>query len=140
MIRYALVKDIKEINELGELLHNNFSRLFNIKDILKDKFSKILVYENDNKVLGFIIATCLYETVDILSLVVDPSYRRQKIATSLIDFLFSEVKDTVEVVTLEVAVNNEKAIKLYEKFGFEVVNTRKNYYNGIDGYLMGRRF
>ena len=32
-------------------------------------------------------------------------------------------------ITLEVRESNSKAIKLYEKFGFEDVGTRKNYYN-----------
>jgi len=55
------------------------------------------------------------------------------------DYLFSELNDSVETVTLEVAVNNEAAINLYKKFGFEIIHIRKKYYNGIDAYLMGRR-
>lgn len=140
MIRYAQLKDIERINELGETLHHNFVKLFKVAEMLEDKLTKVIVYEVDDKVVGFIIATCLYETVDILSIVVDPAYRRKKIASILIDYLFSEVQDTVQVVTLEVAVNNESAINLYKKFGFEIINTRKKYYHDVDGYLMGRRF
>ena len=140
MIRYAQLSDIKEINKLGETLHHNFSKLFKVEEMLEDKITKVLVYILDEQVVGFIIATCLYETVDILSIVVDPLYRRKKIASNLLDYLFSEVKDTVQVMTLEVAVNNESAINLYKKFGFEVINIRKNYYKDVDGYLMGRRF
>jgi len=140
MIRYAQLDDIKRINELGETLHHNFAKLFKVRDMLDDKYTKILVYVTNNEVNAFLIATCLYETVDILSIVVDPLKRRKGIATNLIDYLFSEIKETVEVVTLEVAVNNEKAINLYKKFGFEVINIRKKYYNDVDGYLMGRKF
>lgn len=139
MIRYAQLKDVERINELGELLHNNFVKLFKVDEMLKDKLAKILVFVEDNKVVGFIIATCLYETVDILSIIVDPLYRRKKVATNLLDYLFSEIDDEVETITLEVSVNNVNAINLYKKFGFEIINTRKKYYNGIDGYLMGRR-
>ena len=140
MIRYAQLEDIERINVLGETLHHNFAKLFNVAEMLEDKLAKVLVYIEDEKVVGFIIATCLYENVDILSIVVDPLYRRKHIASNLIDYLFGEIKDTVQVVTLEVAVNNESAINLYKKFGFEVINTRKKYYNDVDGYLMGRRF
>lgn len=140
MIRYAQFKDFKEINELGETLHHNFAKLFNLDDMINDDLVKIIVYEIDKKVVGFLIATCLYENVDILSIVVDKECRRKKIASNLIDYLFSEITDEVQVVTLEVAVNNESAINLYKKFGFEIINTRKKYYNGIDAYLMGRRF
>ena len=40
------------------------------------------------------------------------------------------------MITLEVNVDNTPAIKLYEKFGFEIVNTRKKYFNDKDSYLM----
>lgn len=139
MIRYAQLEDVNIINKLGEELHQNFAKLFKVKSMLDDKYAKVLVYLEEGKVVGFLIATCLYENADILSIVVDLNYRQRKIATNLIDYLFSEINDTVEVVTLEVAVDNEKAINLYKKFGFEIINTRKKYYNGIDGYLMGRR-
>lgn len=139
MIRYAQLKDIERINELGNTLHNNFAKLFCVEDMLNDKLAKVIVYEKDDKVIGVILATCLYENVDILSLVVDKKYRNNHIATNLIDFLISELNPEVEVITLEVAINNIPAINLYKKFGFEVVNTRKKYYNGIDAYLMGRK-
>lgn len=140
MIRYAQLRDVDKINLLGEILHKNFKNVYKVQEMLHDKITKVLVYEVEDKIVGFIIATCLYENVDILSLVVDGKYRRQGVASNLIDYLFSEISDSVKVVTLEVAVNNEKAINLYKKFGFEVVNIRKKYYGDVDGYLMGRRF
>ena len=44
------------------------------------------------------------------------------------------------MITLEVAVNNEPAISLYKKFGFEIISTRKNYYDNVDAYLMGVKY
>ena len=139
MIRKALYSDIDQINELGEELHKNFSKLFNISQMLEDKITKIFVYVINEKVVGFIIATCLYENVDILSIIVDKKYRRKHIATNLIDFLIDEVRNSCEIITLEVAIDNKPAIFLYKKFGFEVINVRKGYYHGIDAYLMGRK-
>ena len=43
-------------------------------------------------------------------------------------------------ITLEVRIDNFSAIHLYQKFGFKSVSIRKNYYNGIDGILMERKF
>lgn len=139
MIRYAEVKDIDKINKLGETLHRNFSSLFKIEDMIHENITKILVYLVNDEVVAFLIATCLYETVDILSIVVDPDFRRKKIGSTLIDYLISELDPNVETITLEVAVNNEPALALYRNFGFEVINVRKKYYNGVDAYLMGRR-
>lgn len=139
MIRDAQVYDIPRINELGKLLNDNFERLFKINEMLQDGISKVIVYEKDDKILGFITATSLYETCDILSIVVDPLYRRQGIATNLIGYLISDLGEELKLVTLEVATKNKEALSLYDKFGFEVVHTREHYYNGDDAYLMARK-
>ena len=139
MIREANVYDIPRINELGKLLNDNFERLFKINEMLQDGISKVIVYEKDDKILGFITATSLYETCDILSIVVDPLYRRQGIATNLIGYLISDLGEELKLVTLEVATKNKDALSLYDKFGFEVVHTREHYYNGDDAYLMARK-
>ena len=50
-----------------------------------------------------------------------------------------ELDENCTLITLEVASKNIAAINLYEKFGFEIVNVRKNYYpDGDDAYLMAR--
>ena len=140
MIRYADIYDIPRINELGSLLEENFSRVYSIREMLDDGVSKVYVYEKDEEIVGFIIATDLIETCDILCLIVDPDYRRMLIATNLIDYLISELDENLKLITLEVRANNKAAIHLYDKFGFEVVNVRKRYYsNGDDAYLMARK-
>ncbi len=139
MIRDAKVLDIPRINEIGELLHQNFSKLFSINEMLHDKISKVIVYESDDMIVGFILATVLYETCDILSLIVDPEYRKKKIATNLLGYLIGELDENVRLVTLEVATKNEIAIDLYQKFGFEVIHKRKHYYADDDAYLMARK-
>lgn len=140
MIREANVYDIPRINELGELLHDNFSNLYNLNEMLEDGISKVIVYENDDKIIGFITATYLYDTCDILSIVVDPEYRRQMVASNLLTYLIGDLKETLKLMTLEVATKNKEAISLYKKFGFEKVHTRDKYYNNDDAYLMARKW
>lgn len=139
MIRDANVYDIPRINEMGKLLNNNFDRLFKINEMLEDDFSKVIVYEKNDEVVGFITATALYETCDILSIVVDPKYRKQGIGTNLIGYLISDLGENLKLLTLEVATKNKEALALYNKFGFEIVHTREHYYNGDDAYLMARK-
>lgn len=43
-------------------------------------------------------------------------------------------------ITLEVNENNKIAISLYEKFNFQLLGKRKNYYNGVDSALIMTRF
>jgi len=63
-------------------------------------------------------------------------YRRKKIASILIDKMLEE---NINDISLEVNVNNNEAIQLYKKYGFEIVSKRKNYYQNEDAYLMIRK-
>lgn len=139
MIREANIYDIPRMNELGSLLNDNFSKVYSLQEMINDDITKVYVYEKDDTVVGFITATDLKDTCDILTVVVDPKYRRQKIALNLLDYLIDELSAGLKLITLEVATKNTPAIKLYEKFGFEVVNIRKKYYKDDDAYLMARK-
>ena len=65
--------------------------------------------------------------------------RRKKIGEAL---LYQAIENCysngVKYITLEVRVSNEKAIKLYEKYGFKSLGTRKGYYqdNNEDALIM----
>lgn len=139
MIREANIWDIPRIYELGSLVSANFRAVNNLNEMLEDELTKIIVYEDNSYVVGFIIATDLGETCDILTIVVDPNYRRKMIASNLMDYLIGELSLNLKLITLEVATKNIPAISLYEKFGFEKVNLRKKYYEDDDAYLMARK-
>lgn len=140
MIRYFNIEDSDAIYALGNQLTPNFSKTNSLLEIEKNPYTKILVYEKEKKIIGFLMYTELYETVDILDIIVMEEYRRQKIASCLLDYMMSELKDSVKLLTLEVRTKNISAIAFYQKFGFEVVKVRSKYYNdGEDAYLMGRR-
>lgn len=137
MIREAKLEDKKEIERLGKCLHENFERLFNVEKMLSEEYNKIYVAQENDEIIGFLMAIVLYENCEILNIVVEEKYRKQKVASSLLDTLISEFADTVSIITLEVAIDNESAIGLYKKFGFEIINKRNNYYGNKDAYLMG---
>jgi len=139
MIRKAKVKDISQIYELGELVNSNFKNLFDVEKILKETYPIIYVIEKNRKIIAFLHIISLYENVDIVNIVVDLNHRKKGNAKLLLDFMLSEIDKNVELITLEVAADNIAAIKLYENFGFKVINKRNGYYNGKDAYLMGKR-
>ena len=139
MIRIAKLVDKDDINNLGQLINSNYKKLFKIDDILNTSYSKIYVYEDNKKVVGFIHLNVLYENIDIINIVVDPFYRRCNIGTKLLKFIIDEYKKNIANITLEVDVGNIAAINLYKKFGFEIINIRKNYYCNKDAYLMERK-
>lgn len=138
MIRYFENEDCEAIYNLGNEISNNFSKTNDLKSILNDKYTKILVYENDNEIIGFLMYTELTDVVDILNIIVKKEYRNQTIASCLFDYMMDEINCSVKLITLEVRKSNQPAINFYKKFGFEIINIRKQYYENEDAYLMGR--
>ncbi|MDR0846799.1 MAG: ribosomal protein S18-alanine N-acetyltransferase [Lactobacillales bacterium] len=75
---------------------------------------------------GFIEFNRVLDEVEIYQVETKPEFRRQGVANGLLAHLLKENEDAK--IFLEVRVTNEPARKLYEKFGFKEINTRKNYY------------
>lgn len=139
MIRIATREDIPKIYDLGTHLHSNYRKVNDLDRMFQEKFFKFFVAEENHELVAFLSATELHETTDIVDLYVLPEYRRQNIASRLINYLISDLSDEVLLITLEVRIDNEAAIKLYQKFGFEIICKRLMYYGNTDAYLMGLR-
>lgn len=136
MIRKAAREDIIDINLIGNQYKSNFQSTYNVEEYLLNENYIILVNE-DNKVNAFLI---VYKNIDFFELemiVVDKNFHKQGIATNLISYLLSNFVKENGSILLEVASNNTKALNLYKKFGFELLNIRKKYYDSkIDAYVM----
>jgi ribosomal-protein-alanine N-acetyltransferase len=90
--------------------------------------------------LGYVICS-RYDTVwHLMNVSVDPSRRREKIATALLTALIERMADPTAELTLEVRRSNLGAIALYERFGFRSAGIRRRYYqdNGEDALIMWR--
>ena len=138
MIRNFKLEDSETIYELGNQLSSNFSKTNDLEKIINDKYTKILVYEIDSEIVGFLMYIELENTIDIVDIIVKEEHRNKKIASCLLDNLITELKEKIKWITLEVRKSNTPAINLYQKFDFSIINTRKNYYENEDAYLMGR--
>lgn len=98
-----------------------------------------LVAEADGKVVGYVISNLrktreVNEEGHILSIAVDPSYRRRKIGNTLINQIINVFKNKgVKRLSLEVKANNIAAQKFYLSLGFEEVQVLKRYYR-MRGY------
>lgn len=119
-----------------DILDNSFIN----KDELKKEFDnnpfiKVLLYLEDNKVLGYLYYSDIYERAEINQFEVDINSRNKGIGTKLLEEM---IKNTNKSITLEVREDNDSAISLYKKFNFIPKAKRIGYYNGIDGILMER--
>lgn len=126
---------VVELNNKNlSLLNNSFIDKDDVlKELSNNPFAKYLLYLEQDRVIGYIYYSDIYDRCEINQIEVILEKRGCGIATKLMDTLISNVSKTI---SLEVRVDNFIAIKLYEKFDFSKKTIRKGYYNGIDGILM----
>ncbi len=114
-----------------------------IKEVEKEEinpFVKNIQYIEDNKVIGTLKYSLIYDRIEIDNIEVEEIHRGKGIGTKLMSYLVSlAIENRVVNITLEVRVSNEVARHLYKKFGFREVALRKFYYGDEDGILMEKQ-
>ena len=133
MINNIELKDKERFNELGLIVNKNFAKLFQIEELINSSYDSLFGYYENELLVGFI----MYETIDIVNIVVDEKYRHQGIATRLIKYVLNNFAD-VEKLMLEVNENNKVAVNLYLKNGFKEINRRPKYYDSDTAIIMER--
>lgn len=108
------------------------------KDCLKARYD-CWVCEEQDKVLGYCIASIAVGEAHVLNLCVDPAEQGQGIGRKLLEHLIEAARGRAETVFLEVRPSNKNAVALYENMGFNGIGIRKGYYpaeNGREDALM----
>lgn len=126
-----LVKELFELEQ--ECFEENAWSLKQIEAHLQN--GKIFTLRKD-ELIGYLF---YYENEDfseLLRIGVKKNYRRQKMASQLLEHLMVQNK----TILLEVHEENLPAISLYKKYLFEIYSVRKNYYtDGKNALCMIRK-
>jgi ribosomal-protein-alanine N-acetyltransferase len=94
---------------------------------------KLLLAEEDGKIVGFSLYRTIVEDSELLLLAVHPDSRGRGIGRLLLSqFIEDSKKNGASRIHLEVRDGNS-AVEVYRAAGFEQVNRRRNYYRGRDG-------
>lgn len=125
---------------IKEVSYNDITNLF---DKYKEDYvistsnnSKYYAYELNNEYIGFICILDLDTELEIIDVFVLPEYQGNGYGDKLLKYILDNYCN--RNFFLEVNVNNEKAINLYKKNGFNVLTTRKHYYKDEDAYVMSK--
>ena len=130
-----MIKELKK--EEIDIIDNSFiDKDYLLNEFDNNPFIKVLLLIEDNKVIGYLYYSDIYDRAEINQIEIDSFHRNCGNGKKLMEYMINHVdKD----ITLEVKNNNDPAIKLYKKYGFKEVATRKGYYQGTDGILMERK-
>ena len=105
----------------------------------KDPYCKFIVAELDGQIVACAGIEFFYNGAEIQSLAVAPKCRGQGIGRRLLMMLLDAVQSRgLSTIILEVRPSNTAAIKLYENFGFQVVDRLENFYLDEDALVMLR--
>lgn len=88
--------------------------------------------------VGYAGLMCVPPVGDIQTIGVLPEFEGRGIARAMLDELIAEaVRRGSEEIMLEVSAANPRAQRLYERYGFTHIHTRRKYYrDGSDGLIM----
>ena len=130
-----MIKELKK--EEIDIIDNSFiNKDYILNEFDNNPFIKVLLLIEDNKVIGYLYYSDIYDRAEINQIEIDSFHRNCGNGKKLMEYMINHVdKD----ITLEVKNDNDPAIKLYKRYGFKEVATRKGYYQGTDGILMERK-
>ncbi|MBE7706000.1 MAG: ribosomal-protein-alanine N-acetyltransferase [Cyanobacteria bacterium SIG30] len=130
--------DVMEIEALSYGKHH-WSRESFESEILNSASSYLSAVNKNGKCIGYMGIWKIIDEAHITTLAVHPDYRKNNVAKALLLAQIDEcTKYEIKYLTLEVRPSNKSAISLYEKFGFNSLGVRKNYYqdNNEDALIM----
>ena len=108
---------------------------------LKNENTKYIVLKENDNIIGFAGIWITPDDIELNNIVIRKDKRGKGYSKLLLEKLIEISKGLDrEIFTLEVSEQNEVAISLYSKFGFEKVGLRKKYYDGkFDAILMSKK-
>lgn len=133
--------DVEEVFRMEELVHPNhhWSRDSFFNELANNLARYYCVKDENEKILGYLGLWHIFEEAHVTTLAVHPNCRRLQLAQVLMIKAIEDCYDNmIKYITLEVRESNYPAISLYEKFLFESIGMRKNYYqdNGENAVIM----
>ncbi len=157
LLRKATIADFDALHRI--YMHESVNPYLNFEIMDKEQFKPLFnellqsgdmyVYEGETHV----VATCIvmrlkrraHHVVSLGSLATHPAFHGQGIGTKFLNELISKLKvEGVKRIDLCAEADNPKAIKFYQKLGFELEGVLKKYFiregdnNYIDEHLMAK--
>lgn len=133
---------IEGVQEISELSIKDYWSITELRKELTNNVAKYLVYIKDDKVVGFLGMWIVCDEGQITNIAVHPDYRKQGIATALLNAMIEYLKTLdCNTITLEVRSSNTKAYNLYTDIGFSDEGVRRRFYkDGEDAIIMWYRY
>jgi len=133
--------DASKVAELEKEIFSDAWSEQGICETLKQPHAQILIAEQEENILGYIILYCVCGEGEIARIAVKESNRGQGIGRRLMEYALDVCRQNdISKLLLEVRESNLIARRFYEMFGFVQDGVRKNFYSSPkeDAVLMSK--
>lgn len=131
------IDNIYEIDKVSSC-YNWTKKMFSEELENKNSFFKVLYI--DNVIAGYIIYHIIIDESEILNIVIDNKFKRQKLGKYLLEQTLKDLSEkNIKTVFLEAGEQNIPAINLYLQFGFKKYNKRINYYKNNETAILMKK-
>jgi ribosomal-protein-alanine N-acetyltransferase len=137
VVEVARPRDARKLSQLhGAAFNRGWS---------ENEFDQLLAERNTlthrlragSETIGFIISRLAADEAEILSVAIDDAWRGRGLSRNLLQIHLGHLAGrAIRTVFLEVEENNLPAVKLYQRYGFQVVGRREQYYREPSGHLL----
>lgn len=143
MIKRVLLSDLNKIYKIEKktFKSDSFSRKL-LQNLINSNslFLKLVTPKNEEHIIGYVILIKDNEfRFNLINFIIRKKYQNKGYGSLLMQETLNIVKKYKEInkMILNVKTTNLKAIKLYKKFGFEIIERIENYYRENESaYLM----
>jgi ribosomal-protein-alanine N-acetyltransferase len=138
-IRRFSLSDLDRVMEIEHLSFgaDAFSRS-TFKSSHRNSDSLFIVAEISSVIVGYMITFIFHETGHIVSIAVDPAYRRKGVGKNMVEFTHSRLNELrVKSMELEVRITNINGIRFWQCLSFFASGIYPRYYmDGTDALRM----
>ncbi|MGV3129656.1 ribosomal protein S18-alanine N-acetyltransferase [Staphylococcus sp. IVB6181] len=138
-IRLMTLEDVPQVFDLERMCFNDSSWTIDAfyHEVEKNKFARYFVMEYNQEIIGYIGMWVVIDQAQITTVAITETMRGYGLGKLIIEYAMSYARQTCDVMSLEVRIENRPARHVYEALGFNYGGKRKNYYGeGEDALVM----
>ena len=129
-IRLAERRDVNELLGLEQAqFPEPWTKNMLLDEITNTETRRYTVAVRQGAIVGYLGVMFVLDELHVNTIGTLPGFEGRGVATSLMDDAWRDARERGVVrATLEVAASNQRAQRLYSRYGFKPVGIRKNYY------------
>ncbi len=133
-LRAMLPSDLPAVLEIEQAAYEFPWSRGNFLDSLHAGYLAQMLFDERRELVGYFIAMAGVDEMHLLNLSVAPAMQGRGHARFLLDALLDHCRrNSAAMLWLEVRTSNERARRLYRRYGFSEIGIRRNYYPAAAG-------